>query len=100
MSVKKKEEAGRSEAPVKKREKKGDLVYLGPSIQGTIRRFTVFKDGVLTKKTQECVEEFPVMKRLFVEVCKMPEAVKELNKKQSALEAVYEQTAQKFTRRV
>lgn len=79
--------------------KKGDLMYLGPTIIGAARRGTVFKDGVLPKKAQECIAEFPMMERLFVEVDNAPEAARELRKKQSALGAVYGQVAQKFTRR-
>lgn len=87
------------------KEKKGDLMYLGPTISGAVRHSTVFKNGVLPKAAQECVAEFPMMERLFVEVDKMPDAIKELNKKQSALSAVYAQVAahfnaQKFKRRV
>lgn len=86
-------------APTKTAKKTGDLMYLGPTITGVARRGTVFKDGVLPKKAQECIAELPQMDRLFVEVDKMPEAVRELRKKQSALGAIYNQVAQKFVRR-
>lgn len=86
-------------APTETAKKKGDLMYLGPTITGAARRGTVFKDGVLPKKAQECIAELPQMNRLFVEVDKMPEAVRELRKKQSALRAIYNQVAQKFVRR-
>ncbi len=86
-------------APTETAKKKGDLMYLGPTITGAARRGTVFKDGVLPKKAQECIAELPQMDRLFVEVDKMPEAVRELRKKQSALRAIYNQVAQKFVRR-
>lgn len=86
-------------APTETAKKKVDLMYLGPTITGTARRGTVFKDGILPKKVQECIAELPQMARLFVEIDKMPEAVKELGKKQSALVAIYNQVAQKFVRR-
>lgn len=86
-------------APTKTAKKKGDLMYLGPTITGAARRGTVFKDGILPKKAQECIAELPQMERLFVEVDKMPEAVRELRKKQSALKAVYNQVAAHFMRR-
>lgn len=79
-----------------KTDKKVDLMYLGPSIVGAVRHSTVFKNGILPKKAQECVSEYPVMEQLFVEIAKAPDAIKELNKKQSALSAIYAQTAQKF----
>lgn len=91
--------------PAEKPEKKGDLAYLGPTITGAARHGTVFKNGILPEKAQECIAELPQMFRLFVGVDKMPEAIRELKKKQSTLRAVYDQTvahfnAQKFTRRV
>lgn len=76
--------------------KRGDLMYLGPTIIGAARRGTVFKEGILPKKAQDCVSELPMMERLFVEVDKMPEAVRELGRKQSALRAVYAQVATHF----
>lgn len=78
----------------------GSVMYLGPTLTGIVRHGTVFKDGVLPEKAKECIKEFPLMERLFVPVHKMPEAVKEIRKKQGALGVVYEQTAQKFIRRI
>lgn len=76
--------------------KKGDLMYLGPTIIGAARHGTVFKSGVLPKKAQECIAEHPQMSRLFVELDKTPDASRELRKKQSALGAIYDQTAEHF----
>ncbi|MDE7299919.1 MAG: hypothetical protein K2N94_14050 [Lachnospiraceae bacterium] len=76
--------------------KRGDRMYLGPTITGVVRHGTVFKDGVLPKRATECIAELPVMERLFVETDRMPEAVTELGKKQSALGAVYAQVAEHF----
>lgn len=94
-------------APEAKAQKKGNRMYLGPTIIGAARHGTVFKDGVLPKKAQEYIAEFPVMEKLFVAVDKTPEAVRELRKKQSSLGAVYDQvearfgaSRQKHTRRV
>lgn len=89
-----------SAVPVEKTKKKGDLMYLGPTITGVVKRGTVFKDGVLPKKAQECIAELSMMERLFVELDKMPEMLRELGKKHSALGAIYGQVAQKFARRV
>lgn len=90
----------KAEAPAeKKREKKGNLVYLGPTITGVVRHSDVFEGGVLPERTQKCVAEFPMMERLFVQINEMPEAVKELRKEQSVLSTIYKQTANKYQRR-
>ena len=81
-----------------KKEKQGNLMYLGPTITGVVRHSTVFKNGVLSKKVNECVEKFPVMKKLFATVEDVPYVVKELNKTQSALRTIYSQTAEKFSK--
>lgn len=78
------------------KEKRGNRMYLGPTITGVVRHGTVFKDGVLPKRATECIAELPVMERLFVETDRMPEAVTELGKKQSALGAVYARVAEHF----
>lgn len=83
----------------KKQEKKGNTVYLGPTITGVIKHSTVFQDGILPEKAQICVSDFPMMRRLIVNMDEMADAVKELRKKQSALSTIYAQTAQKFSRR-
>lgn len=90
--------------PAAKAKKKGDLMYLGPTIIGVARHGTVFKDGILPEKAQKCIKEFPQMLHLFVEINKMPEAVRDLRKKQSVLGTICDQTkahfnAQKLTRR-
>lgn len=78
---------------------KGNLMYLGPTITGVVRHSTVFKDGELPKKATQCIEQFPVMERLFVELDSVPKTMKELNKKESAIKTVYDLVAQKFSRR-
>lgn len=80
-------------------DKKGSLIYLGPTIAGIVRHSIVFKEGILPERTRKCVEEMPVMEKLFVEVDRLPEAVKELHKEQSVLRVVYEQAVQRFLRR-
>ena len=72
-------------------------MYLGPSIVGVIRHSTVFKNGTLPQKAQECVEKLPMMEKLFVPLSDMPEAVKELNKPQSVLHTIYVQVAKEFS---
>lgn len=80
-------------------EKKGNLVYLGPTITGVVRHSDVFEDGVLPERTQKCVADFPMMERLFVQIDEMPEAVKELRKEQSVLSTIYKQTVNKYQTR-
>lgn len=91
-------------AHVEKAKRKSNLMYLGPTIVGVARRGTVFKSGILPKEAQDCIAELPIMERLFVEMDKMPEAVKELRKRPSALGMVYDQVeahyAQKSKRRM
>lgn len=82
-------------APAKVR-KKGDVMYLGPTIAGAARHGTVFRNGILPKGAQVCIAELPMLERLFVEVEKVPDAVKELRKSQSALGTVYAQTEAHF----
>lgn len=79
-----------------KKENQGNLMYLGPTITGVVRHSTVFKNGVLPQKVNKCVEQFPMMKKLFVALEDIPKAVKELKKEQSILGTVYAQVAKKF----
>lgn len=74
-------------------------MYLGPTIPGVARHSTVFKNGVLPKKVEECIKELPVMQRLFIPLSQLPEAMKEMNNSKSVLCRIYRQTAQKFTNR-
>lgn len=76
----------------------GNLMYLGPTITGVVRHSTVFKDGVLPQKVNECVEQFPIMNKLFVAMEDLPAAARELEKEQSALKAIYSQVAKKFNK--
>lgn len=78
------------------RARQANLMYLGPTIIGVIRHSTIFKNGVLSEKVKECVEQFPMMKKLFIPIEELPQAVKELSKEQSALGTIYSQTAKKF----
>ena len=72
------------------------VMYLGPTIVGVIRHSTVFKEGVLPEKVQECVKQLPMMERLFVSIGDIPEAVKEINKNQSVLRTIYGQVTNNF----
>lgn len=85
-----------AKVPVVKMKKKGDLMYLGPTIIGAARRGTVFRNGILPKKAQECIAEFPQMDRLFVEMDRIPEAVREIRKKQGVLKTIYAQVEAHF----
>lgn len=79
-----------------KKKKKGNLIYLGPTVIGAVRHSTVFKDGILPKAAQKCVDEFPMIGQLFVEMDKMPEAVRQLSMKQSALKEICNQVSRHF----
>lgn len=83
-------------AAVQKKEEVQDLMYLGPSIVGVIRHSTVFKNGMLPEKAKECINELPMMEKLFVPIGDMPKAVKEIKKDQSVLHTIYIQVAKKF----
>ena len=78
--------------------KQSNLMYLGPTITGVVRHSTIFKNGVLPKKLNECVEQFPAMKMLLVSMEEIPAVTKELNKEQSALGTIYAQVAKKFNK--
>lgn len=80
----------------KKKKKQEDLMYLGPTIAGVVRHSTVFKNGNFPPRVKQCLEEYPMMKRLFVPLGQLQAAVKELNKGQGALCTIYRQTAEKF----
>lgn len=80
-------------------DKAADLMYMGPTIAGVIRHSTVLKDGVLPERAKACISEYPAMKRLFVSLDDLPDASRELAKKQSALRTIYHQTEQKYVRR-
>lgn len=85
-----------SKKTVKEVTKKSNVIYIGPTITGVVRHFTVFKDGVLPEKVTKCTAELPMMKRLFINKDYLPTAVKELREKQSALSTIYVHTAKKF----
>ena len=74
----------------------GNLMYLGPTITGVVRHSTVFQGGVLPQKVNECVEKFPIMRKLFVSLEEIPNATRELKKEQSALKTIYFQVAKKY----
>lgn len=81
--------------PVEKK-KQGNLMYLGPTITGVVRHSTVFKEGILPKKVKECIEQLPMMEKLFVPLDGISKATKELKKEQSVLGTIYTQVANKF----
>lgn len=77
------------EVPGTKQEERENVTYVGPSIIGVIKNGSVFKDGILPAKAQECVERIPMMKKLFVPQSKLVETIKELRDDQSALCSIY-----------
>lgn len=66
-----------------------NVMYIGPTIQGLIRRSTVFEGGKLPKKVEEHIEKYPSMKLFFVSLEQAHRKIKELNKEQSALRTFY-----------
>lgn len=78
------------------KKKQGNVMYIGPTIVGTVRHSTVFKDGVLPEKVKKCVAELPMMEKMFVSIEEVPTALKELKKNQSVLATVYNKTLNKF----
>lgn len=90
------DKAEKKTTAVKKAAVQKNLMYLGPTITGVVRHSTVFKDGVLPQKVKECVEQLPMMKKLFVGLNEIPATVKELNKEQSTLKTICSQVSKKF----
>lgn len=89
-------EVGSDTVAEEKQKSREAVMYLGPTIVGVIRHSTVFKEGVLPEKVQECVKQFPMMEKLFVSIGDIPEAVKEINKNQSVLRTIYVQVTNNF----
>ncbi len=88
--------SSKKKATVVKAQGASNLTYLGPTITGVVRHSTTFKDGILPDKVKEYVEQFPVMKKLFVSMEDIPKVTIELRKEQSALGTIYSQVENKF----
>lgn len=94
------EKAVPKKEPAKVPDKKPEnLMYMGPTIPGVIKKSTMFKDGVIPKKAKECIEKLPAMEKLLVSESKMVDAIKLLNKKESSLSAIYGLVEKTFIRR-
>ena len=89
-------EVGSDTVAEEKQKSREAVMYLGPTIVGVIRHSTVFKEGVLPEKVQECVKQLPMMEKLFVSIGDIREAVKEINKNQSVLRTIYVQVTNNF----
>lgn len=89
-------EVGSDTVAEEKQKSREAVMYLGPTIVGVIRHSTVFKEGVLPEKVQECVKQLHMMEKLFVSIGDIPEAVKEINKNQSVLRTIYVQVTNNF----
>ena len=89
-------EVGSDTVAEEKQKSREAVIYLGPTIVGVIRHSTVFKEGVLPEKVQECVKQLPMMEKLFVSIGDIPEAVKEINKNESVLRTIYVQVTNNF----
>lgn len=55
----------------KKNNKKETLVYCGPSFPGELDQYAVFK-GKLPAHVQKHITEYPIIKRLFVNIKDFP----------------------------
>lgn len=89
-------EVGSDTVAEEKQKSREAVMYLGPTIVGVIRHSTVFKEGVLPEKVQECVKQLPMMEKLFVSIGDIPEAVKEINKNESVFRTIYVQVTNNF----
>ena len=78
------------------RKVKENTMYMGPSISGAIQHATVFKEGILTPKAEECVKKFPALEKLFVPISRINAAAKELNEKHSVLRTIYDKVSEKL----
>ena len=85
--------------PEEAKEETGNMMYVGPTIQNLIRYGTVFANGVLTEKMNAVVAEFPAAAKLFVPVEKIPDAMKSLHEKNSALAAISDRMVHKYNKR-
>ena len=89
-------EVGSDTVAEEKQKSREAVMYLGPTIVGVIRHSTVFKEGVLPEKVQECVKQLAMKEKLFVSSGDIQEAVKEINKNQSVLRTIYVQVTNNF----
>ena len=85
--------------PEEAKKEAGNMMYVGPTIQNLIRYGTVFANGVLTEKMNAVVAEFPAAAKLFVPVEKIPDAMKSLHEKNSALAAISDRMVRKYNKR-
>lgn len=101
------ETAAETEAPIKEPPKeeekpeapKENLMYVGDTIPGVVRHSTVYAGGVFTPAIDRCIEDFPLMARLFVRIDDIPEALKKVKEKHSPLYVINKEVASKFIRR-
>ena len=74
---------------------KENIMYIGPTIPGTLRKSTVYSEGKLPVKAEQMVRDYPPMKKLFVKLDKAADAIAQLDK-QSALSSIYAQVSIKY----
>lgn len=65
------------------------VVYIGPELKNIISRNTIFKNGIPTEIEEKLSEMPPVIKKMFIPVKKLPEAVKSLET-DGAYKALYD----------
>lgn len=82
--------------PEEQLQRSGNMMYIGPTINGVVRHSTVFANGKLPAHVQKRVEECPMMAQLFVKIDVLPERIKDLNKKTGRLYEIYVNVAEKF----
>lgn len=64
------------------------VVYIGPTIQGVVRKNTIYTNG-LPKALVEIQKTMPIVNNLVIDINELNEARKKLNNPSSALSAIY-----------
>ncbi len=63
-------------------------IYVGPTLQGIVKRNTVFSNG-LPVKLQNVADKTPILKGLIIPVDELPDAQKQIRQKQGAIYTYY-----------
>jgi len=67
---------------------KATVMYVGPTIVGEIKQYSVYKNG-LPKNVSKLAEQVPAIKHLLVQTGHITEARKQINEKGSVLNVMY-----------
>ena len=71
-----------------KEQQETQVVYIGPTIKGKLKKDTVFATGI-PRIGKEVIEKNPAMKALFVPLDNVAEAKKQVETENSALNIMY-----------